>query len=271
MTKYFLLLLLIIVMPGCKPDKATDNSAEKSLGIDNSADKVIPDGHNSRNSLDWAGVYQGTLPCDQCDGIQTSITLLSMGKFARSIQHLGDNIQSKSDQGNIEWNEAGSKITLISESGARQSYQVGENVLYHLDENGNRMEGDLAERYLLIKNKQDPQLENKAWILKEIRGEKVQVIEDQLEAHIAFLGETGHLSGNDSCNNMLGSYKLMDDDQIELGNIATTMMACPDMSIANEFGKVLSQVSQYQVEDFILRLKDEDSKTLAVFTLQIEK
>ena len=270
MTKYFLLLLLIIVMPGCKPDKTTDKSADSS-GNENDEVYVTPDGHNSRNSLDWAGVYQGTLPCDQFEGIQSSITLLSMGKFARSIQYHGDNIQSQSDQGNIEWNEAGSNITLISESGARQSYQVGENVLYHLDENGNRMEGDLAEKYLLIKNKQDPQLENKAWVLKEMRGKKVDVIEDQLEAHIVFLGETGHLSGNDSCNNMLGSYKLMDDNQIELGNIATTMMACPDMSIANEFGKVLSQVSQYQVEDSLLRLKDEDSKTLAVFTLQIEK
>ena len=31
--------------------------------------------HNSQNSLDWAGVYQGILPCADCEGFDTVITL----------------------------------------------------------------------------------------------------------------------------------------------------------------------------------------------------
>ncbi len=33
------------------------------------------DMHTSQNSLDWAGVYEGVLPCADCPGIQTRLTL----------------------------------------------------------------------------------------------------------------------------------------------------------------------------------------------------
>lgn len=42
-------------------------------------------------------------------------------------------------------------ITLLEMEGAPGKYQVGENQLWHLDENGNRIEGDLADRYILKK------------------------------------------------------------------------------------------------------------------------
>ena len=31
--------------------------------------------HNSRNALDWAGTYEGVLPCADCPGIQTRLSL----------------------------------------------------------------------------------------------------------------------------------------------------------------------------------------------------
>ena len=38
--------------------------------------RAVPDpAHNSRNSLDWAGIYEGVLPCADCPGIQTRLTL----------------------------------------------------------------------------------------------------------------------------------------------------------------------------------------------------
>ena len=36
---------------------------------------VAPDMHNARISLDWAGTYQGTLPCASRSGIRTELTL----------------------------------------------------------------------------------------------------------------------------------------------------------------------------------------------------
>ena len=31
--------------------------------------------HTAENSLDWAGIYQGNMPCSNCDGIATTLTL----------------------------------------------------------------------------------------------------------------------------------------------------------------------------------------------------
>jgi uncharacterized lipoprotein NlpE involved in copper resistance len=41
----------------------------------NNRTEVADPAHNSRNSLDWAGVYKGTLPCADCEGIQEEIRL----------------------------------------------------------------------------------------------------------------------------------------------------------------------------------------------------
>ncbi|MDE5451088.1 copper resistance protein NlpE N-terminal domain-containing protein, partial [Elizabethkingia meningoseptica] len=49
-----------------KTEVKTDSTSTES-GID--------DSHNAQNSLDWAGTYEGTVPCADCPGIKTTITL----------------------------------------------------------------------------------------------------------------------------------------------------------------------------------------------------
>ena len=39
------------------------------------------DMHNSRNSLDWVGIYEGVLPCADCPGIKTRLTLNYDGSY----------------------------------------------------------------------------------------------------------------------------------------------------------------------------------------------
>lgn len=114
-------------------------------------DTVISDGHNSRNSIDWAGTYEGTLPCADCEGIKTVITLYENLTFSRTDSYIKNGKEdSFNEKGYFEWNEAGSKITLIS-GNERFQYQVGENKLFALDMYGNRIEGVLAQYYILTK------------------------------------------------------------------------------------------------------------------------
>jgi uncharacterized lipoprotein NlpE involved in copper resistance len=37
--------------------------------------------HNSRISLDWAGTYEGVLPCADCPGTKTRLTLNQDGSY----------------------------------------------------------------------------------------------------------------------------------------------------------------------------------------------
>lgn len=107
--------------------------------------------HNAANSLDYMGIYSGILPCADCEGIDTTIELGSGNSYVKKIIYLGkDDQQVVESGGTFTWNDAGNIITLNEEAAPNQ-YFVGENVLFHLDINGNRITGELAEKYELRK------------------------------------------------------------------------------------------------------------------------
>ena len=49
------------------------------------------------------------------------------------------------------WDEKGSEITLAGLGEASRRYKVGEGKIWHLDNEGNVIKGDLAQRYILKK------------------------------------------------------------------------------------------------------------------------
>jgi copper homeostasis protein (lipoprotein) len=261
MKNYVFLSLIIVMMAySCSSEKVVEQ--EKALEINQSM------ASNSKNSLDWKGVYKGITPCADCEGIETSITLKSDETYKRSIKYLGKEDNYFFDEGIFVWNEAGSKVTLEAKDGNTQQYQVGENVLFHLDQDGNRITGDLAENYKLAKNPVDPRLEDKKWILKELMGNPFKQIEGNKEAFLLFEMETSTFSGNGSCNNIFGSYELKDGNRVSFGNAASTMMACQDMETERTFVEMLSKVDNYSISEGTLSLNKAKMAPLARFELK---
>ena len=121
-----------------------DNTAD--LGV---ADSVA-DMHNSENALDWAGTYEGTLPCADCPGIQLTLTINSDKTYSLQQEYLERDV-ANAEKGTFTWNENGSIITLKNEAGREDLYQVGENEIYRLDPDGNRITGEMADLYTLKK------------------------------------------------------------------------------------------------------------------------
>ena len=262
-----LIALLLVAIAGCKPKKES-GQAEEAGESTREASAPIQDEHNSRNSLDWNGTYQGVIPCADCEGIKTSLTLMTTGEFSRTLQYLGKEETNRSDSGTFRWDETGSKITLNPAEGGPQSYQVGENRLFHLDREGNRISGDLAENYVLVKNRTDYQLENKKWMLTELMGREFVPGEGMAEAYLYFDMETGRISGNNSCNLVNGSYELQEGNRISFGRMASTLMACPDMAKADQFNEVLERADNYTIADGILSLNKSRMAPLARFRLE---
>lgn len=130
---------------------ACGNSNQKAANNEQKVE-VADAAHNSRNSLDYEGTYIGTLPCADCPGIYTELTLKGNDYTLETIytgkEDVDKNTFTKS--GKYTWNTDGNIITLNNDS--TQQYQVGENVLFALDGNGKRIAGDLAEFYVLKKN-----------------------------------------------------------------------------------------------------------------------
>lgn len=230
----------------------------------------LPLADNSMTSLDWNGVYKGVTPCADCEGIETTITLKSDGTFKRMLKYLGKEDNIFVDEGEFKWNDEGSKVTLKGKEGTAQMYQVGENALFHLDQEGNRITGDLANMYRLEKNPTDFRLEDKKWVLIELNGKPFEKKEDQKEGFIEFNMETGMFSGNNTCNNFFGSYELLEGDRIKFGPAGSTLMACPDMETENAFMEVLKTADNYSVLDGTLSLNRAKMAPLARFNLASE-
>ncbi|GHT17172.1 hypothetical protein FACS189429_0690 [Bacteroidia bacterium] len=133
---------------------ASCGQQSKSKNQPEPADAVeaIDAAHNSMNSLNWDGTYTGTTPCADCEGIKTTLTLNENLTYVLETMYLGKSTKVNKTEGKFVWNTAGSIITLDNEKtngGFNSQFFVGENVLWQLDVDGNKVEGEFAEQYLL--------------------------------------------------------------------------------------------------------------------------
>lgn len=154
MKKSLLLILSLVVFQfACtKPSENQTESSEISLETPETP-PALPIGDNSQTSLDWAGTYFNTLPCASCEGIETWLTLKMDGTFELKTNYLGLNdAREEIFTGKFKWDDSGSNVELQGLIGdAPGKYKVGENQIWHLDKDGNRIEGELADAYILKK------------------------------------------------------------------------------------------------------------------------
>jgi uncharacterized lipoprotein NlpE involved in copper resistance len=105
------------------------------------------DSHNSRNSLSWAGVYEGVLPCTDCPGIKTRLTLRRDGSYELVTEYLERPLPPQTARGQFTWNAAGGAITLDA-AGGGQPFMVGEGRLLQLNRDGSPLPANAPMRVL---------------------------------------------------------------------------------------------------------------------------
>lgn len=88
---------------------------------------------------------------------------------------------------------------------------------------------------------------NGEWNIIEINGAAVVPAPDQEFPFIGFDTSTGKVFGNSGCNRMMGSFDVnAKPGTIDLGGMASTRMACPDMTLENNVLSALGQVKKYK-------------------------
>ena len=282
----FLSTLIALSCISCKEETKADS--EVSL-LDST--EVVTDGHNAMNALDYQGVYYGVLPCADCEGIETTITLTA-DSYTKEVVYQGKSKNIVTEKGTFTWNEAGNTI-ILSDSEVPNQYFVGENDLFHLDVDGNRIEGKMASKYRLQKldtttlpkeskvseamatgNEAKKivgikvELKKSKWRLLKMNGKVVKKDPNiEKEYGITFTSD-GRFSAFAGCNNMMGSYKLKEDvSRIEFSKVASTMMACEDMVTEQELAKVLEIADNYNFDGKTLKLNKARMATLAEFEI----
>lgn len=249
---FHIIVLLAVVVGSCKSQQQVSQ-------------QQVPDGHNSQNSVDWSGVYRGVLPCADCEGIAIELELNTDHSYKLAYQYQGSDMDVIREEGKFEWDDSGSKITLNGEKAMVRRLQVGENQLFSLDGDGNRITGELAEMFILKKKGFDQKITEKYWKLLSLNGKPIEMKDTQTrEAHFILKENSNTVNGNTGCNGMRGSYSLDSMDKIEFSQMLSTRMACMDVPYEGEFLKVFEQADNYSISGDNLVLKSAD-KELASF------
>jgi heat shock protein HslJ/uncharacterized lipoprotein NlpE involved in copper resistance len=265
-----LMTLFFLVVSCAKKDK---NETTDTTVVD-STEVVVNDDHNAKNSLDYIGMYQGILPCADCEGIETTLWI-DENNYVLFTNYLGKKSKTKSEfRGSYVWNNEGNTIILEGIENAPNRYFVGENYLKQLDMDGNKIESALAEKYVLQKKSNvkvlppppppapilikdvsyhPKSLENTSliknkWRLVELNGKPVVNNNDHKKEMFIRMNNEGRYSAFAGCNNMMGGFELKDEKSlIKFTKGASTMMACPDMTTEQEFAEMLEKVDNYSI------------------------
>ena len=108
-------------------------------------------------------------------------------------------------------------------------------------------------------------LENTYWKLTRLGDAPVTVASQQREPHVILNPESRRVSGSGGCNRLGGSYELH-DDRLTFGQIAGTMMACPEGSDTEQaFLEALRQVHTWKITGQHLEVFDAAGHQVARF------
>lgn len=102
------------------------------------------------------------------------------------------------------------------------------------------------------------------WALESIGEKAVKNLNDNRPTLELYVNEM-RMSGNDGCNNIFGGLAILDDTHLKFDMIASTLMACPDMTEPYQFTQTLDHVRKYKRVGLNLFLLDEEGTPLLKF------
>lgn len=261
-THYIGLLVLATTLVACHGPRKTANTSSRAETAAQQ-EQTLHIGDNSEVSLDWAGTYRGLLPCADCPGIRTVLTLRTDRTYLLQRRYLERGEDAFTYEGSFTWDPTGSYITLSEESGGGK-FLVGENRLFQLDGDGQRITGELADLFILTK--MDHQVRDIYWQLVEINGQSLEGIKLNREPYLRLNTEDRRAEANGGCNGMGGSYELDEEHhRLKFSQLISTKMACENMEIEQQLADVLQRTDSYAVSDDTLQLFRARMAPLAKF------
>lgn len=127
MKKKYLMMMVVTVLAL----SACGNDRQKNTGETQQTE--VGEEHNAQNSLDYQGIYKGTIALN---GSIDSLTIqLDEKSYVKMVKDSIGDIERM--LGTYTWNKAGNTITLEG-AGEQNQFFVGENTLLLLDKEGKK-------------------------------------------------------------------------------------------------------------------------------------
>jgi heat shock protein HslJ len=212
------------------------------------------------------GKYSGVLPCANCEGIETELTLCGDMTYVLTTKYLGRN-DSKTDTVKGKFTLQENKLKLAGIKGNERSslYKVEENQVRQLDMEGKEITGELAKRYVLIK-KGNNEIEDKRWRLIELNGKPVTGAPER--NYLIFHSKENSIEARANCNLIRLNYTIKNKMQLTIGpGGIMTRMACIDNQ-EQEFLETIMKVDNITTNGQTLSLNKGRMAPLIRFELE---
>lgn len=263
---FLIITTAAIILAGNSTPEISGTSSDKNIS------GQINDKHNSQNSLDWAGVYLGKLPCADCESIQVEIRLNKNLTYAVATKYMGKSDRVYRSNGQFKWDKSGSRIIIgkaASPNIAADQYLVGENILIPLDSKGNKIQSSLpADSLNLKKVLFDDSITGKYWKLIELNGKKFALKDPRKkEPHFILKNEDNKVTGFAGCNSFNGSFKTTPGGIIKFNGMITTMKACLDVDYERFLLRAFNDANNYALKGDTLSLNKHRMAPLAKFVV----
>lgn len=105
------------------------------------------------------------------------------------------------------------------------------------------------------------------WNVVEIQGQAVQA---ESQPFIGFDAQDGRVYGYTGCNRLMGALTLSKPNKIELGQMASTLMACPDMETERLMLNALASVKSLKCSGKTLVLYGADKEPMMLLQKRFE-
>lgn len=209
----------------------------------------------SQNALDWSGVYLFT--DEEYKKPEIQLTLNENGTYKLISSAVGEETRNTYLEGKFEWDKQGRTIRLDKQIPHLKVDQllVGENTLF-ITKDSEGLHLDYLPAFHKLQT--DSNLTEKYWKLVSINDRKVTKDDFMSkEPHMIFKSEFNRVNGNDGCNGFGGVFRL-EGNKITFSKMMSTLMACPDSFVYEQFMKILREELTYEVNEELLVIQSAD-------------
>ncbi len=114
---------------------------------------VFAEGDVHSQHKSWSGLYLGFVPCPDCKGVKTTLALNPNGSYQLLTQYVGKSEREIVEKGKFTIDSETKTLSLTPKKGdiKREYFMDSNDALIQLDDEGHRITGDGADRYVLRK------------------------------------------------------------------------------------------------------------------------
>lgn len=125
------------------------------------------------------------------------------------------------------------------------------------------------EQVTMEAEKANAELLDKKWKLTKLMGQPVSELDASAQkVFIIFESQDHRLGGNSGCNSFGGTYTLKEGNRFETSQLMSTMMACENMDIEDQFMGALQKSDTYIINGNTLQITKARMAPLAEFELE---